>query len=604
MRRLGIILTVLLVSALNVRDAHAANVTFDVQPRQSYVGVPVTFSITIEDSSAAAAPELPEMEDFTLTGSPARSERSFTQIRNGRTTSSRTVTYTYRLVPRRTGRLTIPAITFAIDGETFATSPVQINVEEPESNGLLIAEVAAPPKSVYVGEPVELALRITVKPYTDARYGVRLSDSDMWGLLRTSESQWGVFQTAIVELEQARRGPASRILRPSGGLSDDDMLYQYDVKQIVYPDHAGPIDLGNIVLVMQYPLELTRSVFSYRIESSRPVVAAPEAPDVNVKPLPEEGRPAAFSGAVGSFTMGVEVKPVDVAVGEPITLTLALTDHSKPAAQLDVLKAPPLHHVEALTSEFRVHEEPLAGIVSGRTKRFTQTIRAQREDVTAVPAIPFAYFDPQREAYVTIKSDPIPISVRPASMLAMSDIVQSNGSSGERATELTPTAGGILANFGDPEELLRRESLEPSWWMVVVLALPPMMFAAVAVGHRRAERLRHDPALVRQRRAYKHAGEKLNRAARQQRGAEPMIASAVAGYVADRCNLPPGAHTRADVAACLSLRNIDPQLARSIGNLMQRCEHAAYTGAESGSPTELAREARTLIHKLERARWS
>jgi len=593
----------MLAVLMSAPAAHAATVRFDVQPRQTYVGVPIALRITIEDAQDAPAPELPELADFTVLGPPSRSMGSTTVIINGRRIGGEQVSYTYRLVPKRAGRLTIPTIRFDVAGESFETNPVIVTVEEPVNDGLMRAEVVGSVDSAYVSEGIRLTLRLTVKPFTDPQYGIRLSDGDMWSLMQTDESQWGMFQPAIIDMAQNRSAPSSKIVRPSGGLSDDDMLYQYEITQVVHPDRAGPIDLGNIVVLMQYPVELDRFFGRYSIERTRPVVATADMPNIVVKPLPEEGRPKLFSGAVGSFTMDVAVKPIDVAVGEPMTLTLTITDRSRPEAQIDVLQAPPLHDVEALARDFRVHEEPLAGVVDGRSKSFTQTIRAQRESVTAVPAIPFSYFDPKRGVYVTISSDAIPITVKPASTLAMSEIVQSNGVA-PRATELTPIAGGILANFGDPDQLLRRESLQPSWWLVVILALPPVLFAFVAISHRRTERLRNDPALVRQRHAFSRAGASLDRAAKMKQGAEAQVASAVAGYVADRCNLPPGAHTRADVAACLSQNAVDAQLIGAVTSLLQKCEHAAYTGSANGSVKDLARDAKRIIMQLEKAKWS
>ena len=604
MRRQLHILFAALLTLTFAASAFAARVSFNIDPTETYVGVPISFTINIEGGDTATPPALPDMPGFTVAGSPARSTRSFTSIVNGRRTSSNTVSYTYRLVPTRAGRLTVPSIRFDIDGQTFETNPTLITVEEPSNDGELSAEVIAPVGEVFVGAPVELTLRVTIKPYIDSRYSVRLTEHDMWMLLHTSESQWGVFQPRITQMaEQRGGGPTSRIVRPSGGLSDDDMLFQYDIKHTIHPDREGPLDIGSIVLLMKYPVELTRFFGSYSIDRSRPVVAAPELPQLLVKPLPAEGRPATFSGAVGSFTLDVAVKPVEVAVGEPITLTLTIRDQSRPGAQLDTLKAPPLHLVPELADNFRIHEEPLAGVVEGRSKKFTQTIRAETDAITAVPAIPFSFFDPQKGDYVTIASDPIPITVKPTSTLAMSDIVQSTATA-PRPTELTPTAGGILANFGDPDELLRNETVAFAWWLWVMLALPPVLFMAVAVGHRRAERLRRDPAIIRQRHAYSRANALLHRAAREKSGAEAQIASALAGYIADRCNLPPGAHTRADVAASLQRRQLSSDMIQQVTALMQQCEHAAYTGSANGSVSDLARQAGAILKRLERVKWS
>src|SRR5262249_50236022 len=51
--------------------------------------------------------------------------------------------------------------------------------------------------------------------------------------------------------------------------------------------------------------------------SSQPVVLV-------VLPLPEQGKPADFSGAVGRFTMEVRASPLEVTAGDPVTLTATL----------------------------------------------------------------------------------------------------------------------------------------------------------------------------------------------------------------------------------------------------------------------------------------
>jgi hypothetical protein len=48
------------------------------------------------------------------------------------------------------------------------------------------------------------------------------------------------------------------------------------------------------------------------------------APRPDVQPLPEQGKPSDFSGAVGHFTLEVRAAPLDVTAGDPVTLTYTL----------------------------------------------------------------------------------------------------------------------------------------------------------------------------------------------------------------------------------------------------------------------------------------
>ena len=63
-------------------------------------------------------------------------------------------------------------------------------------------------------------------------------------------------------------------------------------------------------------------------------------------------------------------------------------------------------------------DDPLAGEIGGRTKSFTQTLRARSDRVERIPPIPFTYFDPERGEYVTLHSAPVPLVVAPAAAMS------------------------------------------------------------------------------------------------------------------------------------------------------------------------------------------
>lgn len=600
MARWFIMVAGLAIALFGARALDAAEVSFNVAPRETYVGVPVTLTMTITDAVNAEPPQLPDIDGFLPIDPPSRSEQTYTQIINGKASTTRSVAYTYRLVPERVGALVIPELSFTVDGQPVTTGAVTITVREAVNDGVLSAEIISPIESVYVGAPVQLTLRITVTPFHDDQYDITLSDQNMWWLVRASECRWGVFQPAIEQMNQARRRPATRTIR-SG--DDGGLRYQYEITQTVFADAPGALDTGNVLLVWSYPERLRRDVFGQLgVDRARPVTVVPTPPRVQVRALPENGKPELFAGAVGSFTMDVAVKPVEAAVGEPITLTLTIRDVGKPGAQLETLKAPPLHRLDSLTRGFRVHDEPLAGDIRGKSKVFTQTIRAQNEFVDAVPAIPFSFFDPARGEYVTITSDPIPLTIRPVSTMSMTDIVHSNGVT-PRATELTPLAGGILANVTDTAELLKDQSLRWTWWMTACLVAPPMLCAAAALARQRTDRLRSNPASLRKRGALRKALQMLDESAGTGAGVAVTSAqrasAAVIGFVADRCNLPPGAHTSADVAACFAARGVDAGVTADVVALLKRCDMAAYTGGGSVADDAMLREARAIISRLD-----
>ena len=60
--------------------------------------------------------------------------------------------------------------------------------------------------------------------------------------------------------------------------------------------------------------------------------------------------------------------------------------------------------------------EAASGTVEGRSKVFTQSIRALSETVREIPPIEFAFFNPAKGEYETVRSAPIAITVKPSAI--------------------------------------------------------------------------------------------------------------------------------------------------------------------------------------------
>ncbi len=128
---------------------------------------------------------------------------------------------------------------------------------------------------------------------------------------------------------------------------------------------------------------------------------------LEVKPLPANAPPS-FSGAIGNFTMSTDAKPKSVQVGDPITVTTEISGRGN----FDRVNAPVIEdergwHKYPPSSKFTQDDE--VGI-SG-TKTF-ETVLSPNEKKQAVPMLAFSYFDPVKEQYVTVRSEPIAISVQ------------------------------------------------------------------------------------------------------------------------------------------------------------------------------------------------
>ncbi len=579
--------------------AAAADVEMKVSSREVYVGVPFKIILTITNAREYETPQLPNIPGLRQLHRPQASTRTLTF--NGKTTH--TVTLSYEVIAETEGQFTIPAITVILDRQEHRTAPTRIVAAEiPKGPGdatQLFLEVKSAQDTYFLGQTIELELQVWLLPYFDDRYTVRFNTQAMSERISVRHSQWGVFA------DNLRDGRVREILRTDAdGVQRAYYVYRFTVT--ISPNQAGRIAFGDIRVIVDYPTRIRRTNSPFRgpweTVDARKIAATVEHTPIVIEQPPLEGRPPSFTGAVGQFTFRVTAKPREVAVGDPITLTLAIDDRSTPATDMAGLKPPVLATDATLTADFRVAGDPPAGLVDGRRKTFTQTVRARNADVAAVPAIPFSYFDPQTRAYVTVSSEPISLRVRPAATLSDTQIVGGDGAPAQAMTELEEVAGGILANYTGADLLLSSQAFVFTWGHGLALAFGPLAFGVVAAGRHRARRLQRDGGHTRRRRARREALRRLAEASASPDSEANLAAAAVSEYVADRCNLPAGALTTTEVVERLADGGVGPEVLKDVQTLLADCEQHRYAGAMGRQANSIAERARKCLDRLERER--
>lgn len=582
---------------LSASSALAAEVSIGVSSRETYVDVPVTVQITVSNAQRHSSPDFPQIAGALVKSMGPGSTSSQVTIVNGKMTRSESMTYSWQITPQQEGRIEIPSIEVQADGQTHRTQPQIILVSKSETGDLLFVELRADKDKVYVGDSLSVTLEIWLKPYRDQRY--QLDERDMFRTIDVHNSAWGPFAPVL----ERKNGVSVRSDFRKDSQGSDRAYLVYELKQNVWTERAGQYDPGRISIVVKYPTRIGRprdplDIFSSNtagVSASKPISQSAQVAPVDILPIPQEHRPAYYRDAVGQYRMQASAKPIELAVGDPITLTVSITG----AGRLDTLQPPPLTDVPELAEGFKLSTDPAAGVVEGSRKTFTQSIRPKSDGVTQIPPIPFAYFDPKLEQFVTVWSDPIPLTVRAAETLAVSQIAEAGG--GRAAvTELRELEGGILANYTGMDEVLSRQAFAPSWTSAAALGVPPALFFVCFLSQRHAERLRNDRALARRRSAHRKAqrairaiGESSNSAAADR------LAAAVTGYVADRLDLPAAGLTRTDVVAHLQEHGAPQETLHRIDELLLTCESAKYAGLGHHAPADLAQRAAQCINDLE-----
>lgn len=580
--------------------AAAAEVQLKISSRETQVGVPVTLQVVIEGTDDGSPPSLPAIPNLKVRdgGGPAR--HSQMTIVNGVMRSNITLTYEYELTPTREGRFTIPSFEVTAGGKTHKTQPISLVVSKSETNDLLFVEIKGDRKKLYVGESLKLSLQIWLRPFTDRAYG-KLNEPSMWSCIN-EKSDWGSFRESLEKMAAQRMAPKGRELLRKDSKGQERSYYLYEIERTVQVDRPGQLRAEDINIVVTYPTGVARSndLFSMnmlRLTGATTISAQAMVEPIEVLPVPQEDRPAWYSGAVGHYTIEATAKPTDVSVGDPITLTLLING----TGNLAELLPPPMAELPELTTDFRVPSDPLAGEVTSDGKRFSISIRAASDTVKQIPPIPFAFFDPQSEKFETVRSEPIPLQVKPAEKLAVSQIVDSTGKRPAAPDRLTESAGGILANYTGMDEVLKHQDLTWGPATGAALLLPPIALAVAWFGRRRSERLRTDVGFARGRRARREAIARLAHAdSTSARETAAAVCSAISQYVADRCNVPGGGLTRSAVVEQLGSRAVDAALIQEVNSLLEECETIHYAGSGSRMAADLRNAATQCIDRLER----
>src|SRR5213595_3586963 len=430
---IGVLIGTLIGFCATNAFADSPSVTAVLSNSEAAVGAMVQLQIRVTGARGADAPEKIAVDGLEIyrTGTSQHFE-----MNNFNVTSS--VVYDYTIMPLQAGTFIIPPQTIRVGGDSLRTPQLRLNVTDSlgrssrssrdvqpaNANKLVFAELIVPKKTAFVGEMVPVEIRLGFDP----RARPKLIDGP----------------------EIAGQGFTAQKLQQSGENLETINGRSYDVvtfKTAVAAARAGKFEIGPVkakaqVLVARRPSS-SRShspfdLFNLDDPFSDPFFADPfgqfgERRDVEissepvafeVKPLPQNAPPS-FSGAIGNFTMTTDAKPKSVQVGDPITVTSTISGRGN----FDRVNAPAIEdergwHKYPPSSKFKNDDE--VGI-SG-TKTF-EMVLSPNEKKPTIPLLAFSYFDPAKEQYVTLRSDPIAINVQGGAVPAPAPVASQSAAS-------------------------------------------------------------------------------------------------------------------------------------------------------------------------------
>ena len=374
---------------------------------------------------------------------------------NGR--NSHSVTYDYVVGSHQAGEYEIPAIEVTVAGETFKTQPLKLQVtpgatapadnDEPAKDdsggnkfGFLTVELAGEGREhAYVGEiaPVIIRAWLPEDSRVQLRSGIQPEGSG-FTLHNVSERPQ--------QERQIRDGKRYLVVTWFGGISATKagkLPASLSVDATVAIRDTTPQKRPRRRMGGAFNDPFFDDIFDdLRVPMiQKEVTLKSEDQTIEVLPLPEEGRPDGFTGAVGNFKFdGVKV-PSDWRTGEPNQISARLSGSGN-FALLAAPKPTPEDAWKIYPGKDEFKAGDLASFSGSKDFQFSVVPKiGGPQDI----ALTFSYFDPAVGEYRTLSSPSQNINV------AGEDLPTTDLAATPSAAEPEKPAGGLVAQHVRPQ---------------------------------------------------------------------------------------------------------------------------------------------------------
>jgi len=545
---------------------------FTVKLDKRKIGLSDRVRVTYEADGSLSNFRRPNFEDFTVLGGPYQSQQ--TSIVNGQV--SRSISHSFDLKPKRTGALTIPSAQATLNGKTVNSGTAILEVvsdserpRDPNDPSVLAREhtfirSTLSRNKVYVGEPVY----VTYKLY----YRYNFGDYDI-----SSPELSGFYKEDLSDKNAQTR------------------------REVINGMEYNEVELGAFLLIPQRDGKLTIDGFSmdavvnvpgrrrdfFGRAFAEPIQISLPAPTktLEVLPLPTEGRPASFSGAVGDFEFQVAASKNNVSSNESIDLELKVSGKGNLGLfDLPEVQIPNYFEVfdPQLNDAVRARSNGLSGAVS---KKYLVVSRTK--GTYKIPPVEFSWFDPAAKEYKIANSEELAWMV--------------DGGGAAPTEPSTGAAQGYTWSGKQAVEYLQRDVLylksAPALWLsrdgwtgglgfwLMFWLLPGALFGLI-IPFLLRKRGKLPEGDVRRQRARKVALKRLKTASealsRQDRDAFfDAVARALHEFLLDRFGLRTSEMSIDGVSEVMRDRGLEEARIAQIRRLLETCEFARFAPNQS-----------------------
>jgi len=605
---------------LSAAAGYAQDVRLTAQSKQAVV-VGETFTLVYSLNAQGSGFRGPNIQGFDMLSGPNTSTSSSIRMVNGSTTMSITYTFTYLLQANREGTFEIPAASVNVNGKQIASNTLTIKVLKNSNaagsqnqgsgnqnrGGSSVGAATINSNDVYVkafssnsnplqGEGIVVTYKIFTKvPIAQINISKLSSFSGFWS------------QNLMKENDK---------LQQSTQVIDGEQYIVADIRKIaLFPLKSGrlviePLELACVAQVKKQSKTRTGdpffddffndSFFNSGVANvekslkSNPIV-------ITVNPLPEQGKPSDFSGAVGNFTFHSEVDKTRLKTNEAVTLKCTISGRGN-IQLIDKMNVSFPPDFESYDPKINSDIQTTASGISG-SQTFEYLLIPRKPGTFTIKPITFSYFDLDKKRYVTLTSPQFSLDVDKGSGESAGVMTYS----GANKEEIKYIGSDIRHIKDNNIRLVKAGSSffgSPGFWMLLVV--PLVLFLVFLILWRKLAARRSDTILMKNRKATKVARKRLQKAeefkkAGHQENFYIAISQSLWGYLSDKFSIPMAELSITSVHEALVYKNVSETIISQFIETLNNTEFARFApGEKTVNMERIYNEALEIIAKMER----
>ncbi|KAF2515093.1 protein BatD [Flavobacterium salilacus subsp. salilacus] len=579
----------LLVLLFCLQGFYAQEVEFTAKPSKTTLGINEKLRVEFTMTKDGDNFNPPSFQGFNAAGPSQMISNSWI---NGKRSFSKT--YTYVLTPTARGTFTIGQASIDIDGETYKTIPFKVTVtaavagaNDPDApitenagKGIhVVAEVSK--TNPYVNEPITVVYKLYVS-----------QDASVRGTRQMDIPQFNDFWSQDIETD-------SRSVQ-QGMYNGENYRYIVLKRVVLYPQKSGRLEVEPLSMELTIDVPTGRRDFFNRpLMTQTTKVMSSGSKYINVKPLPEKGKPIDFSGAVGSFDFKVTPSKTTLSNGESLQLNVEVLGKGN----LKLFNLPKPVVPSALEMYDPEHKEkisiPLSGMQGSISDNYA--IIPQNKGKYPIKAMTFSYFDLASGKYKTITTDEIMIDVQ--SVPGTSAGNETTSSSGVNKQPVQTTEQFRFVALDTKLQPINKKPFFGSMLFYILLFVPFLLIPVIMLLKKQKQARDNDVTGNKIRKNNKLAKKYLSEAKKHLGNKEPFyvaLEKALHNFLKAKLNIETSEMAKPNIQELLESRGAKPETIDDFIKIMNSCEFARYAPSSGAAMQQDYDNAVSVITKLEK----